>query len=55
MYIKNIFDKNFDTGIVKNDEMVDVDSNLLTLSTCCGMDGKRWLVQAVRTEEIPVR
>ena len=55
MYIKNIFDKNFDTGIVKNDETVDVDSKLLTLSTCCGMDGKRWLVQAVRTEEIPVR
>ena len=53
-YLDNIFDGNFDTGTVKNDEKIDVDSRILTLSTCCGMDGKRWLVQAVKIDEIPV-
>ena len=50
-YIQNIKDKNFDEGIVKNDQNIDIDSTLLTLSTCCGMDGKRWLVQAVKIDE----
>lgn len=50
-YIQNIKDKNFDEGIVKNDQNIDIDSILLTLSTCCGMDGKRWLVQAVKIDE----
>ena len=39
-YIDGIFDENFDTGVVQNDQKIDVDSRLLTLSTCCGMDGK---------------
>ncbi len=47
-YLDGIFDKEFDTGTVKNDDKVDIDSHVLTLSTCCGMDGKRWLVQAVK-------
>ena len=47
-----IFDENFDTGVVQNDQKIDVDSRLLTLSTCCGMDGKRWIVQSVLTGEI---
>ncbi len=51
-YLDNIFDGNFDTGTVKNDEKIDVDSRILTLSTCCGMDGKRWLVQAVLRDKI---
>ena len=46
-YLDGIFDEKFDMGTVKNDDDVDVDSCVLTLSTCCGMDGKRWLVQAV--------
>ena len=50
-YIQNIKDKNFDEGIVKNDQNIDIDSTLLTLSTCCGMDGKRWLVQAIKIDE----
>jgi sortase B len=49
-YLKNIFDEKFDTGIVKNDMEVGEESNILTLSTCCGMTGKRWMVQAVLTE-----
>lgn len=51
-YIDGIFDENFDTGVVQNDQKIDVDSRLLTLSTCCGMDGKRWIVQSVLTGEI---
>ena len=51
-YIDGIFDENFDIGVVQNDQKIDVDSRLLTLSTCCGMDGKRWIVQSVLTGEI---
>lgn len=47
-YLDGIFDEKFDMGTVKSDDDVDVDSCVLTLSTCCGMDGKRWLVQAVK-------
>ena len=53
-YLLNIKSERFDEGIVKNDQNIDIDSRLLTLSTCCGMDGKRWLVQAVKIDEIPV-
>jgi sortase B len=49
-YLQNMFDKKFDTGIVKDDVDVDEKSNILTLSTCCGMTGKRWMVQAVLEE-----
>lgn len=50
-YLDEIFAEKYDTGTVKNDETVDVDSHILTLSTCCGMSGKRWLVQAVLCDE----
>lgn len=50
-YLNKIYDEEFDVGTVKNDETVDVDSSILTLSTCCGIDGKRWLVQGVLAEE----
>jgi sortase B len=49
-YIQDILDEKFDTGLVKADVDVSEESNILTLSTCCGMTGKRWLVQAVLEE-----
>ena len=50
-YLSSIFNENFETGIVKNDQRVDVEDKILTLSTCCGINGKRWIVQAVLWEE----
>ena len=53
-YLNNIKEKNFDEGIVKFDQNIDIYSLILTLSTCCGMDGKRWLVQSVKIDEVHV-
>lgn len=49
-YIEYIFNMKNLYSTVKNDETVDVDSHILTLSTCCGDEDERLLVQAVQIE-----
>lgn len=49
-YIEYIFNMKNLYATVKNDETVDVDSRILTLSTCCGNESERLLVQAVQIE-----
>lgn len=49
-YIEYIFNMKNLYSTVKNDETVDVDSRILTLSTCCGNEDERLLVQAVQIE-----
>lgn len=50
-YIDYIFEMKNLYSTVKNDQNVDIDSNILTLSTCCGDDDERWLVQAVMVDK----
>ncbi len=50
-YIDYIFEMKNLYSTVKNDQNVDIDSNILTLSTCCGDDDERWLVQAVMADK----
>ncbi|MGN0395378.1 MAG: class B sortase [Coprococcus sp.] len=49
-YIDYVFNMRNLYATVKNDETVNVDSHILTLSTCCGDEDARWLVQAVQIE-----
>ncbi|MBP3325865.1 MAG: class B sortase [Coprococcus sp.] len=49
-YIEYIYNMKSLYATVKNDETVDVDSHILTLSTCCGDEDERLLVQAVQVE-----